>query len=71
LALLKAHYCHQKIVKKNGVMFAPLLDGFLLNQHASFFVVIMNNNFIAIMLPSFDQNPTSWLGKRLRSSGIL
>jgi len=62
LALLKAHYCHQKIVGKNGVMFSPLLNGALLYQHASFFVVIMNSNCIAIMLPSFDQNPASWLG---------
>jgi hypothetical protein len=61
--LLKAHYYHQKIIGKNGVMlFAPLLDGSWLDQHASFFVVVMNDNCITIMLPFFNQNPTSWLG---------
>lgn len=53
------------------MLFAPLVDGSWLDQHASFFVVVMNDNCITIMLPFFDQNPTSWLGQKLGSSGIL
>jgi hypothetical protein len=52
--------------------YARLLDGYLLDHRASFFVVIIKNYYIVAMLAPFDRNRISHLWQmQLGSNGIL
>jgi len=51
LTLLKAHFCHLKIIVPFIVVFGPLLDSSLFDQQASFFMITMKTNNLGALHP--------------------
>ncbi len=57
LAVLKTKFCHPKSKSLNATLVVGLLDGALLDQQASFFIITMKNNSHGALHLPLDCNP--------------
>jgi hypothetical protein len=71
MAILQAHFGHQKFIESFGMFVEALISPLILNQQIIFFKLTMQNHVQSTMLPPHDCNPTTQLWERLGITRIL
>ncbi len=71
LALIKVHFGHQKPLGPNGTFVLTLVDGTFFEHQFNFFEVTIQHQSKQAMEPPFDDNPTSYMWKKMVSFAIL